>query len=73
MKNYEKLLERIDTLGEEMRYYGNLSVDMLKHELKVNSDVFFAGANICGYYSDQDGGEVDDDFYGCIVEELREF
>lgn len=70
--NKLEMLQKIEVLGEEMGYYGNLSEECLEHELEVNNDKFFVGANICGYYADQDGGEVDDDFYDCVVELLEE-
>lgn len=65
------LLEQIENRAEELGYYGNLTIEMLEHELKTYPDTGFCAAMICGYYSDQDGGEVGDDFYDCVIEEVE--
>lgn len=67
-----RLLEKIENRAEDLGYYGDLTIEMLEHELKTYPDLTFAAAMICGYYSDQDGGEVCDDFYDCVIEELVE-
>lgn len=66
------LLERIETCAENFRYYGDLTIEMLEHELKTYPDPIFAAAMICGYYSDQDGGEAGDELYDSILEEILE-
>ena len=70
--NYIKLLEQIEYIAEDLRYYGELTIDALEHEIKTYKDVVFSGAMICGYYSDQDGGEVSDEFYEQVMEAIKE-
>ena len=61
--NIIKLLEQIEYIAEDLRFYGELTIDALEHELTTYKDTGFAAAMVCGYYSDQDGGEVSDEFY----------
>ena len=67
-----QLLEQIENLANDLGCYGNLTIEMLEHELKTYKDVGFAAAMVCGYYSDQDGGEVSDEFYEGVIEAIEE-
>mgnify|MGYP001038937863 CR=1 FL=1 len=68
-----KLLQQLETLGEELGYYSNLMPSTLEHELNSQHDSIFCAAMICGYYSDQDGGEASDELYESIIEAVEEF
>jgi len=70
--NYIKLLEQIEYIAEELRFYGELTIDALEHEINTQKDIIFSAAMICGYYSDQDGGEVSDEFYEQVMEAIEE-
>lgn len=68
--NKLNFLQTIETLAEELGFYGYISEEALEHELTVNGDKIFVASNICAYFSDQDGGEASDELFEAILEEL---
>jgi hypothetical protein len=72
MKNIIILLEQIENIAEENNYSGYLTIEMLEHELATHKNIIVAAEMICAYYSDQDGGEVSDEFYDQVLESIDE-